>query len=116
MNKIKCSRIFPLIVINSLLMGIFVAPSYSQNVTESDLNIPLNVTNPKNKQDFIQQCSQSLQAQGKSASDANAYCGCSADAVYQYLSQNNNNISSEGAILEKILQCRVKYIPNEKQN
>ncbi|RMD71974.1 MAG: hypothetical protein D6822_02140 [Cyanobacteria bacterium J149] len=94
-------------------MGIFVTPSYGQNTSESDSNIPLNVTNPQNKQDFIQQCSQNLQAQGKTASDANAYCGCSADAVYQYLSQNSGDISSEGAVLEKILQCRVKYIPND---
>lgn len=46
-------------------MGFFVTPSSSQNTSESDSNIPLNVTNPQNKQDFIQQCSQNLQAQGK---------------------------------------------------
>ena len=88
--------------------------SVAQNIPElNQLNVPMNVQNPESKQDFIQQCSQNLQAQGKSLSQANSYCNCSADAIYQYLDQTNSEIASDGAILETILQCRIQHIPTD---
>ena len=102
------------IVLNILVLGETSSISFAQDIPElNQLNAPINVQNPESKKDFIQQCSQNLQAQGKSLSQANSYCNCSADAVYKYLSQTNSEVSSEGAILESILQCRVQHIPTD---
>jgi len=89
--------------------------SSAQNISPTDLNSPLDVQNPQNKQDFIQQCVSNLQAQNNTpVSQAQSYCTCSADVVYKYLNQEGNNVSSEGDILDKVLQCRMKHIPPEK--
>ncbi len=88
--------------------------SSAQNVSPTDLNSPLNVQNPQNKKDFIQQCVSNLQVQNNTPIDqAQSYCNCSADVVYEYLNGDGNNVSSEGDILDKVLQCRVKHIPPE---
>ncbi len=101
------------IFVNSLLFYTHTTLVNGQDLSNNiDLNNPINVENPQNKQNFIQQCSDNIKAEGISTSEANSYCQCSADAVYRYQSGTDNDISSDGAILEAILKCRVEHIKN----
>lgn len=107
--------LFCLITFSVVLLPTVNQSSSAQNISPTDLNSPLDVQNPENKQDFIQQCVSNLKAQNNTpTAQAQSYCSCSADAVYDYLNQAGNNVSSEGDILEKVLQCRMKHIPPEK--
>ena len=108
------TAISSLVVINSLLLGVTSKLSLAQsNSPESNLSPPLDVKMPENKQDFVQQCVSNLEANNTNSAEAEAYCSCSADAAYNYISKENN-ISSDAEVLEAILQCRVNNITNEE--
>jgi hypothetical protein len=110
LNKIISTSSF--LVINLFSLGLFPQISSAQDYSDV-LGIPLNLENPNGKEDFIQQCTQNLQTNGISLSQASSYCNCSGDAVYEYSRTSNTDITSQAAVLEKILQCRAQYIPTD---
>lgn len=107
------TAISSVVVINFLLFGVTSKFSMAQTPSGLDLKQPIDVEMPQNKQDFVNQCASNLEANNTDSAEANSYCSCSADAVYKYLSQDNN-VSSDGDVIEAILQCRVTHITNEE--
>jgi hypothetical protein len=92
------------LTVSSLLsIGLITTSTPIKAQENLDLNVPMNVEYPKDKQDFVRQCTTNLETNGIPKDQAQPYCQCSADVIY---SQPNPEAMTN---LDPIYKCR-EYI------
>lgn len=97
-----------LIIIFSSILGLQSLSINQSAYAQSSLNLNelgLDVQNPETKQDFVNQCSSALQAQGIPSQYSQSYCQCSANAVYKIASNSTDGTIPRQETLKAINNC-----------
>ncbi len=94
-----------LTVFSLLSIGLITTTTPIKAQENLDLNIPMNVESPKDKQDFVRQCTTNLQSNGIPKEQAQPYCQCSANVIY---SQQNPEAMTN---LDEIKKCSENIKP-----